>query len=76
MKDQKYCTHQDVNMKMTQKQETEWDILYKKMQKLAITWRDIDQKACNYSAGWGNWQKGKKQAGKSEKETQSQKVCQ
>lgn len=29
---------------MTQEQENEWDTLYKKMQKLAITWKDIKQK--------------------------------
>lgn len=43
MKDQKHCIHQAVNRKMIQEQETEWGILYKKMQKPAITWRDKEQ---------------------------------
>lgn len=52
---------------MTQEQENEWDTLYKKMQKLAISWKDIEQKPVTILVGVAANKKGKKQAGKTEK---------
>lgn len=52
---------------MTQEQENERDTLYKKMQKLTITWKDIKQKPVTILVGVVANKKGEKQAGKTEK---------
>lgn len=52
---------------MTQEQENEWDTLYKKQQKLAITWKDIEQMPVTILLGVAANKKGEKQAGKTEK---------
>lgn len=71
--DQKHCTPQAVKRKMTQEQDTWWVTLNKKMQKLAITWRNTEQKPLTILLGGTADKKGKN---KQVKLRQPQKVYQ